>query len=167
MKVHKKQSLTISIIVVLIATFIISSNSNLMPVSVLAATKSEAFSSITEAYEKIELATSRGIDVKAQINLLNEALNEYNNGHYTDAFNKAEEVISQTDALLETITGGQLFPYILIPVNAVLIVAVIIFFGRNIVDWFKGRRDEEFLDMAIIYEESEEESIETEEIKEK
>jgi len=43
----------------------------------------------------------------------------------------------------------------LIPVNAVLIIAIFVFFRRNIVNWFKGRRDDEFLDMEIIYEEPE------------
>ena len=160
MKANKLKSVTISILAILITSFIICSNSNLMPTTVSAADQTEAFDAITEAFEKIELATSRGIDVKTQINLLNDALNDYNNGQYTDAYNKAKNVTTQTEELLATITGGQLFPYILIPVNAILIVIVIVFFGRNVVDWFKGRRDEEFLDMEIIYEEPEEEIME-------
>ncbi|MHA1186212.1 MAG: hypothetical protein ACTSXA_13835 [Candidatus Heimdallarchaeota archaeon] len=155
MKINKIKSLTISIMAILIATFIISNNSNLMPTTIFADAKSDAFDAIVEAYGKIEQATSKGLDVKTQINLLNDALDDYNNGQYTDALNKAQEVIDQTDELLETITVGQLFPYILIPVNAVLIIAIFVFFRRNIVNWFKGRRDDEFLDMEIIYEEPE------------
>lgn len=160
MKANKRKSATIAILVVLLATFIIYNNSNLIPTAVSADDQSDAYDAITEAFEKIELATSRGIDVNTQINLLNDALDDYNDGLYTEAYNKAQTVIDQTDELLATVTGGQLFPYILIPVNAVLIVIVIVFFGRNIVDWFKGRRDEEFLDMEIVYTETEEEIVE-------
>jgi len=167
MKVNKVKSITMTIIAILVVTFIVNFNSNLIPITVSADDKTDAFDAITLAYEKIELASSRGLNVATQISLLNDALNDYNQGRYIDAFNKAHEVIDQTDELLDNLTNGRLFPYILIPVNAILIVVVIVFFGRNILDWFKGRRDEEFLDMEINYDQPEEEVEIIEEKKDK
>lgn len=119
------------------------------------ATKTEAYDAITTAFTKIEEASSEGLNVTQQITKINSAIQDYSNGFYTDAYAKAQEVIDETTELITDLKTGRLFPYILIPFNIILVAAIIVFFGRNIRDWYRKRRDEEFKDLEIIYLEEE------------
>lgn len=119
------------------------------------ATKTEAYDAITTAFTKIEEASREGIIITQQITKINTAIQDYNNGLYDDAYEKAQEVIEETTELITDLKTGRLFPYILIPFNIILVAAIIVFFGRNIRDWYKNRRDDEFKDLEIVYIEDE------------
>ncbi len=119
------------------------------------ATKTETYDAITTAFTKIEEASREGINITPQITKLNAAIQDYNNGLYDDAYFKAQEVITETTELITDLKAGRLFPYILIPFNIILVAAVIVFFGRNIRDWYKKRRDDEYKDLEIVYIEEE------------
>lgn len=115
------------------------------------ATKTEAYVAITTAFTKIEEASREGINVTQQITKINTAIQDYNNGLYDDAYDKAQEVIEETTELITDLKTGKIFPYILIPFNIILVAAIIVFFGRNIRDWYRNRRDDEFKDLEIVY----------------
>lgn len=119
------------------------------------ATKTEAYDAITTAFTKIEEASREGINITQQITKLNIAIQDYNNGLFDDAYDKAQEVIEETTELITDLKTGRLFPYILIPFNIILVAAIVVFFGRNIKDWYKNRRDDEFKDLEIVYVEDE------------
>ncbi|MGC9781079.1 MAG: hypothetical protein HZR80_17680 [Candidatus Heimdallarchaeota archaeon] len=127
---------------------------NLSKVS--AATQTEAFEAITTAFELIEQASEQGINVTNQATKLNSAISDYNSGNYNNAYNVAQEIIVDVEELIDNYRTGRLFPYILIPFNLALVASLIIFFGRNVKNWYQKRRDEEYLDLEIVYENGEE-----------
>ncbi|MBK5112755.1 MAG: hypothetical protein KGD59_00765 [Candidatus Heimdallarchaeota archaeon] len=122
---------------------------------VTGATKTEAYDAITLAFIKIEEASREGINVTQQITKINSAIQDYNDGLYTEAYDKAHEITEEMIGLIASHKSGRLFPYILIPFNIVLVAAIIVFFGRNIRDWYRKRRNEEFKDLEIVYIEEE------------
>jgi hypothetical protein len=130
---------------------------------VKAQTKTEAWEAITTAAEKAELASSYNIDVSMQVQKINEAINDYHAGNYTGAYEKANLARAQIEDLIKSYRWGRVFPYILIPINIVLVAAIVVFFGKNIVKWFKKEQREEFLNLEIVYEEKEEEQSVSEE----
>ena len=119
---------------------------------VTAATEEEAFDSIISAFEKIEQATLEGITVQSYIDDLNIALEKYHNGLFDEAYSIAETVKEEVTEIINSARWGKIFPYVIVPVNIVLIAAIVVFFGRNILGWFRRRRDEEYLDLEIVYE---------------
>jgi hypothetical protein len=122
---------------------------------VTGATKTEAYDAITTAFIKIEEASRESINVTQQITKINNAIQDYKNGLYSEAYDLAQEVIDETTELISNFKAGRIFPYILIPFNIVLVAAIIVFFGRNIRDWYRKRRDEEYKDLEIVYIEEE------------
>ncbi|MHA1156747.1 MAG: hypothetical protein ACTSQK_11625 [Candidatus Heimdallarchaeota archaeon] len=119
---------------------------------VTAATEEEAFDSIISAFDKIEQASVEGIAVQSYVDELNVALVKYHDGLYDEAFTIAEAVKEEITEVINSARWGKIFPYVIIPVNVVLIAAIAVFFGRNILGWFRNRRDEEYLDLEIVYE---------------
>lgn len=117
-----------------------------------AATEEEAFDSIINAFQKIEQATLEGIAVQSYVDDLNVALAKYHAGLFDEAYTIAETIIDEVTEIISSARWGKIFPYIIIPVNIVLIAAIVVFFGRNILGWFRRRRDEEYLDLEIVYE---------------
>ncbi len=119
---------------------------------VTAATKDETFDLIVSAFEKIEQATLEGIDVQSYIDNLNIALEKYRVGLYNQAYTIAETIRDEVTEIINNARWGKIFPYVIIPINIIVIAAIIVFFGRNILGWFKRKRDEEYLDLEIVYE---------------
>ncbi|MFW9922797.1 MAG: hypothetical protein ACFFDW_05850 [Candidatus Thorarchaeota archaeon] len=140
---------TILLFTSLLIITVISSN-NIRPVH--AATQTEAFQAITIAYEKIREASLEGAAVNELIDTLNQAIQDYNEGKFNSAYDIANQVIEDAEDLLSSLRWGNVFPYILIPINIILIAAIIVFFGRNILGWFRNRRDEEYMDLEIDYD---------------
>lgn len=120
------------------------------PVS--AATKEEAFNSIISAFEKIEQASIDGIDVQSYIDDLNDALEKYHAGLYDEAYTIAETVTEEVTDIISKVQWDKVSAYVIVPINIVLVAAIVVFFGRNILGWFRRRRDEEYLDLEIVYE---------------
>ncbi len=152
---QKNQSkLIVSLLIISIVVPIFFYDSNISKVS--AATKTEAFESITTAFELIEQASEQGINVTNQASKLNGAISNYNSGNYNNAYSIAQEIIVDVEELIDNYRTGRLFPYILIPFNLALVASLIVFFGRNVKNWYQKRRDEEYLDLEIVYENGEE-----------
>jgi len=145
----KKNQIFPIIIIGLIIIFLLPSTF-LKPVKCV--TEEEAFSALTEAFEKIKEASNEGIDVNDFVQRLNYALRDYELGFFDDSYNESIAILEEVSEILANIRWGKIFPYIIIPINIVLIAAIIVFFGRNIWGWFKKKADQEFLDLEIIYE---------------
>jgi len=159
MKSHKQQLLTkgfirLFIFLLLLFLFFISSNPLIHPSS--GATQQEAWDEIIAAFDKVQQASTEGIDVSSLTNQLNDAIEAYELSNYVSAYDTAHNVLLEAEDLIANNRWSVIFPYVLIPVNIVLIAAVVVFFGRYAVRWYRIRRDEEFMDLEIIYETSEE-----------
>ncbi|NHJ06127.1 MAG: hypothetical protein EAX90_14970 [Candidatus Heimdallarchaeota archaeon] len=145
----KKNQIFPILIIGLILIFLLPSTS-LKPVKCV--TKEEAFTALTEAFEKIKEASIEGVDVSDFVLRINYALKDYNLGFFDDSYNESIAILEEVSEILANIRWGKIFPYIIIPINIVLVAAIIVFFGRNIWGWFKKKADQEFLDLEIIYE---------------
>jgi len=138
----------------LLFLFFISSNPLILPSS--GATQQEAWDEIIAAFDKVQQASTEGIDVISLTNQLNDAIEAYELNNYDSAYDTAHNVLLEAEDLITNNRWSRIFPYVLIPINVVLIAAVVVFFGRHVVRWFRIRRDEEFMDLEIVYETSEE-----------
>lgn len=145
----KKNQIFPIIIIGLILIFLLPSTS-LKPVKCV--TEEEAFSALTEAFEKVKEASTEGVDVSDFVQRLNYALRDYELGFFDDSYTTSITILEEVTEILANIRWGKIFPYIIIPINLVLIAAIIVFFGRNVWGWFKKKADQEFLDLEIIYE---------------
>lgn len=121
-------------------------------------TQTEAFEEIVAAYNKIKEATNLGLRVKSLTKALNTAIDYYDQEKYDQAYNKASEVRQEAVELIAQFRVNNILPYILIPINVVLIAGLIVFFGRDVYNWYKERRNEEFKDLEIVYDEKVEEN---------
>lgn len=159
MKSHKQKLLSrssICLLAFLILFFLcfISSNTLIHPGS--GATQQEAWDEIIATFDKIQQASNEGIDVTSLTSQLNDAIEAYEQGNYDTAFDTAHDVLLEAEDLIANNRWSKIFPYVLIPINVVLIAAIIVFFGRHVVHWYRIRRDEDFMDLEIVYEASEE-----------
>lgn len=111
----------------------------------------EAFSAITAAFEEIEKASEKNIEVDDLVAELNIAINYYQNGDYQSAYEKANNVKEEAETMIQNYRKGTVIPYFIIPLNLVLIAAFVYFFGKDIINWYKNQRKEEFLDLEIVY----------------
>jgi hypothetical protein len=111
----------------------------------------EAFSAITAAFEEIEKASEKNIEVDDLVAELNIAINYYENGNYQSAYDKANNVKEEAETMIQNYRKGTIIPYFIIPLNLVLITAFVYFFGKDIINWYKNQRKEEFLDLEIVY----------------
>ena len=155
----KRIALSVLLITTLLVTFQIKAPRNNMLVQ--GATQEEAFESITKAFEKVEQASRESIDVSDYIASLNQALNMYHTGNYDGAYALAESVLEEVTENINNVRWGKVFPYVIIPINLVLIAGIIVFFGKNILGWFRRKKDEEYLDLEIVYETESEEKTAT------
>ena len=159
MKSHKQQLLSkgflrLLVFLLLLFLFFISSKSFIHPSS--GATQQEAWDEIITAFDKVQQASAEGIDVTSLTNQLNDAIEAYELSNYDSAYDTAHNVLLEAEDLITNNRWGRIFPYVLIPINVVLIAAIVVFFGRHVVRWYRIRRDEEFMDLEIVYETSEE-----------
>lgn len=150
-QVRSKKIIQFFFLLVIVATSIQLTLSNTVMITE-AATQTEAFESITTAFEKIEQASREGIDVQTFIDDLNTALSKYHEGDFDGAYDLAESILVDVTETLNNARWGKVFPYVIIPINIVLIAGIIVFFGRNILGWFRRKRDEEYLDLEIVYQ---------------
>jgi len=158
MKSHKKQLLSkgfirLLVVLLLLSLFLISNNPMIRTGS--GATQQEAWDEIIAAFDKVQQASNEGIDVTSLTNQLNDAIEDYELSNFNSAYDAAHNVLLEAEDLIATNRWSRIFPYVLIPINVVLIAAVVVFFGRHVVRWFRIRRDEEFMDLEIVYETSE------------
>ena len=131
-------------------------NSSMNPYyNVTSYTEQEAYDAIIEAFVIIEQASKEGIDVNDFVDRLNSALNHYENNDYDEAYSEASQIAEELQEILTRARWNLIAPYVLLPINLVLIAAIVVFFGRNIRGWFRKKRDEEFLDLEFVYEERE------------
>ena len=155
----KRIAFSVILMTILLLTFQFKISRNELLVQ--GATQEEAFESIIKAYEKVEQASRESIDVSDYITSLNQALEKYHVGDYDGAYTLAELVLEEVTETLSNVRWGKVFPYVIIPINLVLIAGIIVFFGRNILGWFRRKRDEEYLDLEIMYETESEETTTT------
>lgn len=158
-KVKKNYSKILLLLLVIIISPIVLNQIN----SAQGATQQEAYDQIILAYEKVQQISREGVDVEDLTADLNIALNLYHQENYDDAFAIASEVLDAAEELLANLRWGEIFPYVLIPINIVIVAAVIVFFGRNLLGWFRKKRDEEFMELEIVYEEPKEIEMKLEE----
>ena len=159
MKSHKQQLLSkrsfrLLVFLLLLSLFFISSKTLLHPSS--GATQQEAWNEIITAFDKVQQASNEGIDVTGLTSQLNDAIEDYELGNYDTAYDAAYNVLLEAEDLIANNLWSKIFPYVLIPINVVLIASIIVFFGRHVVRWYRIRRDEEFMDLEIVYETPEE-----------
>ena len=159
MKKHDRQFLSKGFIrllafLLLLFLFFISSNPLILPSS--GATQQEAWDEIISAFDKVQQASTEGIDVSSLTDQLNDAIEAYELSNYDTAYDTAHSVLLEAEDLITNNRWSRIFPYVLIPINVVLIAAIGVFFGRHVVRWYRIRRDEEFMDLEIAYETSEE-----------
>ncbi|MBD3189728.1 MAG: hypothetical protein GF308_03750 [Candidatus Heimdallarchaeota archaeon] len=117
------------------------------------ATQTEAFEEIVAAFNKIKEATNLGLGVKSLTKDLNVAIDYYDREKYDQAYNKALEVQQEASELISRFRVNNILPFILIPINVILVAGLIVFFGRDVYNWYKQRRNEEFKDLEIVYDE--------------
>lgn len=120
------------------------------------ATQQEAWDEIIAAFDKVQQASNEGIDVTSLTSQLNDAIEAFELNDFVSAYDTAHEVLLEAEDLIATNRWSKIFPYVLIPVNVVLIAAIIVFFGRHVFRWYRIRRDEEFMDLEIVYDITEE-----------
>ncbi len=108
-------------------------------------TKAETYEAITQAFVKIEEASKEGINVTEYVSKINSAIQDYNDGLYTEAYDKANEIIAELIDLIASFKTGKLFPYILIPFNVVCIAALVVSLVRNI----RNRTTKEYVDEPL------------------
>ncbi|MEA2070517.1 MAG: hypothetical protein U9O98_04425 [Asgard group archaeon] len=153
---RKNKIIECSLIIILtFAVIYCNSTNNFLIHNVSGVNAEEAFEEIGRAYEKIQRASLEGLNVESLIADLNIAITLYENEEYDEAFAKAAIVYEEASDLVSEAQLKKVFPYIIIPVNIVLIAAIFLFFGRNVWNWYKNRRDKEFLELEIVYEEEE------------
>ncbi len=141
----------------ILSSLFIASYSTIYFVS--AATQQEAWDEIIAAFDKVQQASTEGIDVTSLSNQLSDAVKAYDLGSYNTAYDIAHNVLLEAEDLIANNRWSKIFPYVLIPINIVLIAAVIVFFGRYVVRWYRIHRDEEFMDLEIVYETSDEKKM--------
>ena len=141
------------IAILIMGLLIIAIHSSLHIRTVKGVSETEAFFAISEAFEKVQEASRESVDVTDYIVRLNTALQHYNEGDYDTAYNLAVTVLEEVTENLSNIRWGKIFPYIIIPVNVVLVAAIVVFFGRNILGWFRKINNEIYLDLEIVYKE--------------
>ncbi|MCK5047331.1 MAG: hypothetical protein KAS22_12170, partial [Candidatus Heimdallarchaeota archaeon] len=147
MKSHNRKFLSKGFIrllafLLLLFLFFISSNPLILPSS--GATQQEAWDEIISAFDKVQQASTEGIDVSSLTDQLNDAIEAYELSNYDTAYDTAHSVLLEAEDLITNNRWSRIFPYVLIPINVVLIAAVVVFFGRYAVRWYRIRRDEEF-----------------------
>lgn len=147
-----KKRLVKYLLIFFIGLIFISFHSDIYLKDTISVSQSDAYFAITEAFEKVQEASREAIDVSDYVTRLNLALEAFNEGDYDSAYNIAVTVLEEVTQNLNNIRWGKIFPYIIIPVNVVLIAAIIVFFGRNVMGWFRNLNDELFMDFEIVYE---------------
>lgn len=131
------------------------------------ATQEEAFTAITEAFEVVEQASKAGLEVEPFVAKLNDALEEYTRGNYDKAITMAQEVKEDVSQLLSKFRWDKLYPYLIALLNLTVILVVIFGWGRKIWGWFVKQREEEYLDLEIVYEEEKKDEQEEQQNKRK
>jgi hypothetical protein len=114
---------------------------------VIGATKTEANEAIYQAFIKIEEASKEGINVTQQVIEINSAIQDYNDGLYTEAYDKAQVIIAELAELIDSYRTGRLFPYIMIPFNTLCVAVIVVYLIRNIRNRTKKEPDEKFKDL--------------------
>jgi len=148
----KQKSILISRKIILL--FLVLSVFSLIPTflktnTISGATKNEAYEAIIQAFIKIEEASKESINVTTYVSKINSAIQDYNDGFYTEAYDKASEIIDELIELIASYKTGKLFPYILIPINIVCIAAIVVSLVRNIKNRSIKEQDTESNDLVV------------------
>jgi len=114
--------------------------------------------------KKIEI-TDLVVKADSARNLIKEASDEYLEGDYEVALQKANDATEQLDNLIEEIKEvvdstkqkSRILFSLLGSVSALLSVALVFVFFKKIYPWYKAKQLEEYSNLVIVYEETFEE----------
>ena len=151
-KTLKDLKKSIIITIVFVSFFSLNINNWNIP-RVAGTTEEDAYKAITDAFEVIERASKSGLDVSQYVEQLNAALENFENGNYEEAFTIAEDVKKETNQKLNSFRWDKASPYFIATLNLAVILVVVFVWGRKIWGWFKKQREEEYLELEIVYEE--------------